>query len=104
MGWAAGMAAGPAEGLAAQRPPEERGIGRDVDGRERAVLVGADLRHPGGRGRGDQAVQARDAGATLGADASLAELEELARTAGAEVVGRLKQKLDHPDPATFLGR
>src|ERR1043166_9377216 len=35
---------------------------------------------------------------------SLDELEELARTAGAEVVGRLSQKLDHPDPRTYLGR
>lgn len=35
---------------------------------------------------------------------SLDELEELARTAGADVVGRLSQRLDHPDPRTYLGR
>ena len=35
---------------------------------------------------------------------SLDELEELARTAGAEVVGRLSQRLDHVDPRTYLGR
>ncbi len=35
---------------------------------------------------------------------SLDELEELTRTAGAEVVGRLSQRLDHPDPRTYLGR
>jgi len=35
---------------------------------------------------------------------SLDELEELARTAGAEVVGRVSQRLDHPDPKTYLGR
>jgi GTPase len=35
---------------------------------------------------------------------SLDELEELARTAGADVVGRLSQKLEHPDPRTYLGR
>ena len=35
---------------------------------------------------------------------SLDELEELARTAGAEVIGRLSQKLEHPDPRTYLGR
>src|ERR687885_601389 len=35
---------------------------------------------------------------------SLEELEELARTAGAEVVGRMSQKLEHPDPRTYLGR
>src|SRR6266536_6236783 len=37
-------------------------------------------------------------------DDSLDELEELARTAGAEVVGRLSQRLDHVDPRTYLGR
>src|SRR5262245_4022663 len=35
---------------------------------------------------------------------SLDELEELTRTAGAEVVGRLSQRLDHADPRTYLGR
>src|SRR6266536_5054664 len=37
-------------------------------------------------------------------DESLDELEELARTAGADVVGRISQRLDHPDPRTYLGR
>jgi GTP-binding protein HflX len=37
-------------------------------------------------------------------DESLDELEELARTAGAQVAGRLSQRLDHPDPRTYLGR
>lgn len=36
-------------------------------------------------------------------ESSLDELEELAKTAGAEVVGRLWQKRDKPDPAAFLG-
>ena len=35
---------------------------------------------------------------------SLDELEELARTAGAEIVGRLSQRLEHADPRTYLGR
>ena len=35
---------------------------------------------------------------------SLDELEELARTAGADVVGRVSQRLEHPDPRTYLGR
>src|SRR5216684_3875827 len=35
---------------------------------------------------------------------SLDELEELARTAGADVVGRISQRLEHPDPKTYLGR
>lgn len=36
-------------------------------------------------------------------ETSLDELEELAATAGAQVVGRLWQKRDKPDNATFLG-
>ncbi len=35
---------------------------------------------------------------------SLDELQDLARTAGGEVVGRATQRLDHPHPATYLGR
>jgi GTPase len=37
-------------------------------------------------------------------DESLDELEELARTAGAVIIGRVSQRLDHPDPRTYLGR
>jgi GTPase len=37
-------------------------------------------------------------------DESLDELEELARTAGAIIIGRVSQRLDHPDPRTYLGR
>lgn len=37
-------------------------------------------------------------------ETSLVELEELARTAGAEVCGRLVQKKESPDKATCLGR
>src|SRR5688500_18771021 len=96
MGWAAGMAADATE---AQPAADDYGSGA-----ERAILVGADLRHPGVRGRTDQASRRRAAGATLSPEDSMAELEELARTAGAEVAGRLMQKLDHPDPATFLGK
>lgn len=36
-------------------------------------------------------------------DISLDELEELAETAGTEVVGRMSQKRDKPDSGTFLG-
>lgn len=34
---------------------------------------------------------------------SLDELEELAKSAGAQVVGKVVQKKDHPDPATLFG-
>jgi GTPase len=103
MGWAAGVAAAP--GLTESEERRERADADEYgDGTERAILVGADLRHPGVRGRTEQAVRRRLAGATLSADDSIEELEELARTAGAEVAGRLMQKLDHPDPATFIGK
>lgn len=36
-------------------------------------------------------------------EANLAELAELARTAGAVVVNRVMQRKDRPDPATYLG-
>ena len=56
--------------------------------RERAVLVGLQL-----RGR---------AGWDL--EESLAELERLAVSAGAQVVGVFRQRRDRPDPATLIGR
>jgi len=37
------------------------------------------------------------------ADASLDELSELLATAEGAAVGRMKQKLPHPDPATYIG-
>jgi GTPase len=37
-------------------------------------------------------------------DESLTELALLADTAGAEVVGRMTQDRDHPEPATFIGK
>jgi len=40
----------------------------------------------------------------FGEESSLDELAALADTAGAEVVGRLVQRRDEPDPTTFLGR
>lgn len=56
-------------------------------GEERALLIGLDL-----------------AGASeWTAEESLAELAELAETAGAKVVGQIIQKRHQPDPATYLG-
>src|SRR5437763_4617749 len=69
-----GRAAGGSDGLAGARP-------------ERALLLAADT-----------------GAAPWSVTESLDELEELARTAGAEIVGRLSQRLDHPDPRTYLGR
>jgi GTP-binding protein HflX len=61
---------------------------RRTGGRERAILVGV-----GGRGR------SRDE--TL---ASLAELGELARTAGVDVIDSVVQVRRDPDPRTLIGR
>ncbi|MGE5595938.1 MAG: GTPase HflX [Hyphomicrobiales bacterium] len=54
---------------------------------DRAYLVAADTR-----------------GALLPAADSLLELAELARTAGAEVAGSSTQRLDTPNPATYIGK
>jgi GTPase len=62
------------------------GLARDSQP-ERALLLAADTRE------GPWPV-----------DESLAELAELTRTAGAEVVGSVSQRLERPDPRTYLGR
>jgi len=61
--------------------------GEELDERrDRAVLVGID------RGRPDWPVEE-----------SLAELERLAHTAGADVVATITQKMERPHPRTFIG-
>jgi GTP-binding protein HflX len=55
--------------------------------RDRAYLVAADLH-----------------GALMPARDSLLELGELARTAGAEVVGSTTQRMEHPNVATYVGK
>ena len=45
-----------------------------------------------------------EAGSDLDFDASLAEFEELARSAGAEVAATLIQRRARPDPATLVGQ
>ncbi len=57
---------------------------------ERALLVGVGLK----RARG---------GGLLGLESSLEELALLARTAGAQVVGQVSQRLDAPHPAYYVG-
>lgn len=58
------------------------------EGCERAILVGIDFKDD------DHAVSL---------DSSLAELERLVHTAGAQVVATTSQKLDAPNPKTFIG-
>ena len=92
--------------------------------RERAFLVGLDVRTRGRSAKGTvtaQAAASREAAALqtspgsasrasakpsipeFDADESLAELRTLAESAGAEVVGEILQRRDRPDPATLIG-
>jgi len=111
-------------------PLGSEGVRQESD-RERAFLVGIDVRTRGRSGaKGTvpaQAAVAREAaamqpattGAALGAagksngkpripefdaDESIAELRTLAESAGAEVVGEILQRRDRPDPATLIGK
>src|SRR5690348_15053072 len=114
--------------MAAAKPAGRRDTARQeaaaVAGNERAVLVAVDF--TGDRRRPTQAARlARQAAAVsssetdigssgssakdtpnqdLGFDASLAEFEELARSAGADVAATLVQHRARPDPATLVGQ
>ncbi len=70
-------------------------VARSTESRERVLLVGVGIKRP-------SRVPGRDAGAPE--RESLRELEELARSVGAEVVGSVFQMRDAIDPATFIGR
>ena len=70
-----------------------------VDPRERVWLVGVSLRRPP-RAQGPRS----DSGPTATSRDSLDELQELAESAGANVVGRVLQVRDTLDPATLVGR
>ncbi|MGC1105587.1 MAG: GTPase HflX [Candidatus Acidiferrales bacterium] len=64
-----------------------------MDNAERTLLVGVGLKQPKSRGGGSGALERQ----------SLAELDELARSAGARIVGTRLQMRDSLDPATLLG-
>src|SRR6202041_4219149 len=66
-----------------------------VDRRERVLLVGVTLK---------RRARAAPEGAAVASRDSLDELEELARSAGANIVGSLLQVRDALDPATLVGR
>jgi GTP-binding protein HflX len=71
--------------------PKQRDIptlAGDVDVRERVVVVGTQL----------------DGSSSTDVDQSLDELDALVRSAGGEVVGRIVQRRNKPDPATFIGK
>ncbi len=66
-----------------------------LDNSERTLLVGVGLKRPAKRSEGSTPAAARE---------SLAELDELARSVGARVVGTRLQMRDSLDPATLIGR
>ena len=68
---------------------------RPVESRERVLLVGLALKRATRIPGVESGVAERE---------SLLELEELARSAGAEVTGSLLQIRDAIDPATLVGR
>jgi GTP-binding protein HflX len=85
--------------------------------KERAFLVGLDYRtrkRPASPNLTSGAQAARDTATAaksrpvsdpqFSAEESLAELRDLATSAGAEIVGEILQRRDRPDPATLIGR
>jgi GTP-binding protein HflX len=99
-------------------------VEREDPKRERAFLVGLDVRTRGRTAKGSvtaQAAVARDAAGIqsaqtsapksngkpsipeFDAEESLSELRTLAESAGAKVVGEILQRRDRPDPATLIG-
>ena len=85
--------------------------------KERAFLVGLDYRTrkrpsspkltSGAQAARDIAIAAKSRPASepqFSAEESLAELRDLAVSAGAEIVGEILQRRDRPDPATLIGR
>ena len=68
---------------------------QSLERRERVLLVGVSLR---------KGARVRSQEASLGARDSLAELEELAYSAGADIGGTLLQVRDAFDPATLVGK
>jgi GTP-binding protein HflX len=81
----------PAEGT----PNNPMKTAQSVQRRERVLLVGVCLR---------KSARGRTSDATAAGRDSLRELEELAHSAGAEIVSTMLQTRDAPDPATLVGR
>jgi GTP-binding protein HflX len=71
---------------------------------ERAILVGVQLKGPHGRANGNGSAGSPALTRSEAMNEHLEELERLADTAGAKVVGHLTQQIDRPNPATYLGK
>lgn len=82
----------PVEEVLAEDQRRPRGKGQPQSTRpdqDKALLVGVELRNRPG---------------LLPLQDSLDELERLAETAGLKVVGRVTQRLNHPNPKTYVGK
>jgi GTPase len=77
-----------------------RQLHETTERQERAFLVAAQLKYWGGDGHGANG----GIGGRWNAESSLEELALLAGTAGARVVGQTKQRLEHPNTATYVGK
>ncbi len=86
-----------AAGLAADATDRGNDDGSTYGGPERAILAAVDISR-----RTTAARYGRSE--TLPVEESLAELDRLSTTAGAEVVATVSQRLEHPEPATFMGQ
>jgi len=71
---------------------------------EKAILVGVQIKGPHGRPNGNGSSGPAAPTRSQVMDEHLVELEQLADTAGAKVVGRITQQIDRPNPATYLGK
>src|SRR5271154_923231 len=74
---------------------------KPLDRRERVLLVGISLRRSS---RGNKSGRGNGKGPSVASQDSLAELDELAIGAGAEIAGTILQVRDAIDPATLVGR
>jgi GTP-binding protein HflX len=107
--------------LAREAARAQAANGNNQPPREKAFLVGIDVRTRGRSAKGTvtaQAAAARDAVALASGvpksngkpsipefdtEESLAELRTLAESAGASIAGQILQRRDRPDPATLIG-
>lgn len=71
---------------------------------ERVILVGAQIKGPHSRNNGNGSAASLAPSRSQVMNEHLQELERLADTAGAVVVGQVTQQIDRPNPATYLGK
>lgn len=71
---------------------------------ERAILVGVQMKGSHGRANGNGSAGPPTLTRSQVMNEHLEELERLADTAGANVVGQITQQIDRPNPATYLGK